>query len=145
MDRKVGAALAVGIIGVIVGIVGIFMAKDAKDANKNTQAALEKQIETDNQSSAAKVAKAAIAAKAVEKKIQNQASAAENKNAANLKNAENQSSAQVSSNKSAIATLEDKINELTSEIADVEGKQQSNTAKVNARIDQLANRVNGGG
>ena len=44
MDRKVGAALAVAIVGVIVGVVGIVMAKDAKNANQDTQAALEKQI-----------------------------------------------------------------------------------------------------
>jgi len=31
-------------IGVIVGVIGIVMAKDAKDANKDTRAQLERQI-----------------------------------------------------------------------------------------------------
>ena len=44
MDRRIGAALAVGMIGVIVGVIGIVMAKDAKDANKDTRAQLERQI-----------------------------------------------------------------------------------------------------
>ena len=55
------------------------------------------------------------------------------------------SSARVSSNASSIQTINDKLSELSQEIGDVEGKQQSNTAKVNARIDQLEARLNSGG
>ena len=141
MDRKFGAALAVGIIGVIVGLVGVFMAKDAKDANKDTQAALEKQIKENDKSSAAKVAAAAAAAKLVEKKLVNKASASEKQDESSLESAEQKDSSQLTDDTNEISTLEDKIDQLTQEIGDVEGKQKSNTAKVNARIDQLESRL----
>ncbi len=145
MDRKVGAALAVAVIGVVVGVIGIVMAKDAKDANQDTQEQLEKQIKQNDRSSAARVAAAAAAARKVEQKIQGKATAAEKRDEDSLKSAEQKDSAQASSNASSIQNLNDKVSELSQEIGDVEGKQQSNTAKVNARIDQLEDRINSGG
>lgn len=145
MDRKTGAALAVALLGVIVGVVGIVMAKDAKDANKDTQVELEQQIKQNDRSSAARVTAAAAAAKLVEKRIQGKASAAEKRDEESLDAAEKKDSSEVSANASGIQTLNDKVTQLSQEIGDVEGKQKSNTAKVNARIDQLAARINSGG
>ncbi|MGB0119700.1 MAG: hypothetical protein WBP55_01955 [Solirubrobacterales bacterium] len=141
MDRKFGAVLAVAIIGLVVGIVGIFMANDAKNSNEETQAQIAKAADEADNAVVKKAAKVAAglkaAGKAVDEKVQKQASEAESAVAAQ----EKKDAATAAADQAAVAALQSKIDELTREIADVEGKQKSNTAKVNSRIDSLESRI----
>jgi len=145
VDRKLIAALVIGVVGVVTGITGIVMASNAKDDNQETQAQLSKAIkaqlvkdraglESTEAASIKKTAKKDEALDAGVKKSENKA--VTNADAAGKKA---EASAQGAVNED--TTLQSKIDDLEQQIADVEGKQKANTAKVNARIDSLEGRL----
>jgi hypothetical protein len=132
MDKKMGAVLAVAIVGLLTGIAGIVVANDARNSNQDTQTQLDAAVSRENKRVAAT---AAAAKRGIKKSEQNAEAAVGSAEAADKKTAEQ--------NSDQIAALQNTLEDLKTQIADLEAARKSDDQKLNARITALAKRLGG--
>jgi hypothetical protein len=132
MDKKMGAVLAVAIVGLLTGIAGIVVANDAKNSNQDTQTQLDAAVSRENKRVAAT---AAAAKRGIKKSEQSAEAAVGSAEAADKKTAEQ--------NSDQIAALQNTLEDLKTQIADLEAARKSDDQKLNARITALAKRLGG--
>jgi len=139
MDRKMGAVLAVAIIGLLVGVAGIVMANDAKSSNQDTQAQLDAAVARESK----RVDATAAAAKAGIRKSEAGIRKSEKSDQASVASAEEADKKTAQQDSDQIATFQSTLDDLKSQIADLQAAEKSSTQKLNARIDALSSRVGG--
>lgn len=132
MDRKTGAILAIAIIGVLTGVAGIIIANDAKSSNQDTQAQLDAAVSKENKRLGATAAKAQAGIKKSEKNAE-----------ASVESAEQQDKKNAQQNSDQIASLQSTLDDLRSQLSDLQTSQKTSNEKLNARITALANRIGG--
>jgi len=132
MDRKMGAVLAVAIVGLLVGVAGIVMANDAKSSNQDTQTQLDAAVTRETK----RVDATAAAAKAGIRK-------SEKSDEASVQSAEQTDQKTAQQNSDQIAKFQSALDDLNSQISDLQAAEQSSTQKLNTRIDELSSRVGG--
>jgi DNA-binding helix-hairpin-helix protein with protein kinase domain len=132
MDRKIGAVLAIAVVGLIAGVAGIVIANDAKSGNQDTQTQLDAAVSRENK----RVAATAAAAKRGIKKSERNAEAA-------VGSAEDADKKAAQQNSDQIAELQSTIDDLKAQIAALESDRKSGDQQLNARITALAKRLGG--
>lgn len=132
MDRKMGAVLAIAIIGMVTGVVGIVMANDAKSNGQTTQQQLDASIAKDEQRLSAQQVAAAAKLKRAEKSEESSVAQTEKTDQQKVQDAANQ-----------IAGFQSTIDGLKQQITDLTTAQKQSTQKLNDRITALSDRVGG--
>ncbi|MEX0620633.1 MAG: hypothetical protein WD181_03545 [Solirubrobacterales bacterium] len=132
MDKKTGAVLAIAIIGVLTGVAGIVIANDAKSNNQDTQAQLDAAVAREDKRVAATAAAATAGIRKSEKSAE-----------ASVKAAEEADSKTSKQDSEQIATVQSSLDDLKSQISDLQASQTFSNQKLNARITALSNRVGG--
>lgn len=132
MDRKMGAVLAIAIIGMVTGVVGIVMANDAKSNGQTTQQQLDASIAKDEQKLSAQQVAAAAKLKRAEKSEESSVAQTEKTDQQKVQDAVNQ-----------IAGFQSTIDGLKQQITDLTTAQKQSTQKLNDRITALSDRVGG--